>query len=194
MTVCRCAVLWGLTFLIIIPYATIAAGAESSLRKEAVTYRTQGYEAQQRGDLAEALSSYQKAAVLDPAYPTPHNDMGILLEREGRLEEAEAAYQRALRLGPDYPEPHANLAMLYERTGQMEKSAYHWKQRYAMGDVNDPGTRRAGERLFQLGILDTASASGLAASLHRIADQEFQAHAESLERFHAVTDARSDRP
>ena len=100
MNVCRCAVLLGLTFLIIIPCTTIA-GAELTLRGEAATYRTRGYEAQQRGDMREARSSYQKAVALDPGYPTPHNDMGVLLEREGRLEEAEAAYRRALILDPD---------------------------------------------------------------------------------------------
>ena len=108
----------GVTFLLIMSNANpvVAAG----LREEAASYRTQGYEAQRRGDKTEALSNYQKAAALDPTYPTPNNDMGVLLEEEGRIEEAERAYQQALTLNPNYLEPYANLAMLYERTGQRE--------------------------------------------------------------------------
>ena len=60
MNVFRYTVLWGLTFLVIIPYTTIASAA-LSLREEAVTHRVQGYEAQQRGDLVEARSSYSQS-------------------------------------------------------------------------------------------------------------------------------------
>lgn len=191
MNVCRYTVLLGLTSLVIIPYT--ATGVAQTLREEAVTYRAHGYEAQQRGDLVEALTAYQKAAALDPAYPTPHNDMGVVLEQEGRLKEAEVAYQRALRLDPNYPEPHANLAMLYERMGRPEKAAHSWKQRYEKGDADESGTRRAKARLLQLGILDAPQSSmELGANPHDgLVEQEFQAHTKSLERFYAVTDAHS---
>lgn len=171
-----------------------AAGA-ASLRDEAVGYRIQGYEAQRRGDTANALSLYQKAAALDSTYPTPHNDIGVLFEEQGRLEEAEQAYRQALTLNPNYLEAHANLAMLYERMGQKEKAIYHWLKRYQLGDPHDPWTARAEERLVALGVLK--SYPGLKGQIYtrrRVVAQELQAHDRSLEEFHAVTEEQGDWP
>src|SRR3989338_7480891 len=141
-----------LVFLALLPTTPAAA---STLREEAMTYRMQGYEAQRRGDKPSALSLYQKAAALDPSYPTPQNDAGVLLEEGGRMAEAEQAYQKALELNPNYLEAHANLAMLYERMGKKEQAIYHWMKRYQLGDPYDPWTARAEERLGALGILKT---------------------------------------
>ena len=179
----------GLAFLLIlIPHAIPAA---AGLREEATSYREQGYEAQRRGDSANALASYQKAAALDPAYPTPHNDIGVLLEEQGRLEEAEQAYQQALSLNPNYLEPHANLAMLYERMGQREKAIYHWLKRYELGDPYDPWTSRAEERLIALGVLKThPGLKGKLYSRRHVVEGELQANAQSIDEFHAETKKR----
>ncbi len=87
----------GVAFLLIIPKGIASAG---TLREEAVGYRVQGFEAQRRGDMPSALAFYQKAAALDPTYPTPRNDIGVLLEDQGRLQDAEQSYQKALELNP----------------------------------------------------------------------------------------------
>ena len=179
-------------FLVIPKTFVFAAG---TLREEAASYRQQGYDAQQRGDQTTALSLYQKAAALDPAYPTPLNDMGILLEREGRLQEAEQAYQQALAVNPEYVEAHANLAMLYERLGDKEKAIYYWMKRYELGQPSDAGTLRAEERLLALGILK--SHPGLKGGLYsrqRVAAQEFESHLQSMKEFHQVTGAHGDWP
>ncbi|HEX9780311.1 MAG TPA: tetratricopeptide repeat protein [bacterium] len=123
-------------------------------REEAVAVRNKGYEFQLLGDRARALTSYQKAALLDPAYPTPHNDIGVLLEEQGWLTASEQAYRKALTLDPNYREAHANLSLLYERMGEREQAIYHWLKRYQLGDLEDPGTIRAKERLVALGVVD----------------------------------------
>ena len=182
----------GLAFLVILPNAIASA---STLRDEAITYRIQGYEAQRRGDKANALTFYQKAIALDPSYPTPYNDAGILLEEAGRLEEAEQSYRQALTLNPNYLEAHANLAMLYERINQKEKAIYHWMKRYQLGDPYDPWTARAEERLIALGVLK--SYPGVKSKIYsrrRIVGQEFQSHAQSLEEFHSVTEEQGEWP
>lgn len=182
----------GLAFLLILPNAMIAA---ASLREEAITYRIQGYEAQRRGDHPTALSLYQKAAALDPSYPTPHNDAGVLLEEEGRMQDAEQSYRKALELNPNYLEAHGNLAMLYERMGQKEKAIFHWMKRYQLGDPYDPWTARAEERLVALGVLKTyPGLKGRLYTRRRLTDQEFQSHARSLEEFHALTQQHGDWP
>ena len=137
------------------------------------------------------MAYYQKAVALDSAYPTPQNDMGVLLEEQGRLEEAEQAYQQALSLNPNYLEPHANLAMLYERMGQGEKAIYHWLKRYELGDPYDPWTSRAEERLVALGVLKThPGLKGKLYSRRHVVEGELQANAQSIDEFHAETEKR----
>lgn len=185
----RIACAW-LASLVTLPVTTVCA---ASLREEAVTYRVQGYEAQRRGEKTSALSLYQKATQLDPSYPTPHNDAGVLLEEAGRLEEAQRAYQQALSLNPNYLEAHANLAMLYERLDQKARAISHWMRRYQLGEPSDPWTARAKERLVALGVL-SPSAGGMGASSRSIAEDELQSHAQSLQEFHTVTEQHEDWP
>ena len=186
------ATLIGLTCLIVIQTPRAVAG---TLREEAITYRTQGYEQQRRGDLVSALSSYQKAAALDPDYATPQNDIGVVLERLGRLDEAELAYTQALSLSPNHLEAHANIAMLYERQGKKEQAIYHWIKRYQLGDPYDPWTARAEERLIALGVLHThPGLKGAIYTRRRLVDEALQAHAKSLDEFHAITEQHGDWP
>ena len=181
-----------LAFLAFLPKIPVAA---ATLREEAVAYRAQGYESQRRGDKDSALTWYQKAVAMDPTYPTPYNDTGILLEEQGRFEEAEQAYQKALELSPNYLEPHANLAMLYERLGQKEKAIFHWMKRFQLGDPYNPWTARAEERLVALGVLKTyPGMKGKLYTRQRVIGQELQAHAQSLEEFHALTEEHGDWP
>ena len=214
----RAALAWLASLAILPSFVTCA----SSLREEAVTYRVQGYEAQRRGDQAAALSLYQKAAQLDPAYPTPHNDAGVVLEEAGRPEDAERSYKQALALNPTYLEAHANLAMLYERLGEKEKSIYHWLKRYQLGEATDPWTTKAKERLMALGMLPRPTPQPAEPELQpaepelqpaepelqpelqpaehgpptreRLVDDELQAHAQSLKEFHSLTDQHGDWP
>ena len=185
-------VIGGLVILTFLPHAVIGA---STLRDEAVDYRLQGYDAQRRGDLENALSFYQKAAALDPSYAAPLNDSGVLLEGQGKLDQAEQAYQQALLINPNYPQAHANLAMLYERRGQKEKAIYHWVKRYQLGEPTDPWTARAEERLVALGVFEHyPGLKGQVYTRRRLVSDELRAHTTSREEFRAVTEERGDWP
>ena len=189
-TPCTSIILGGFACLVLIPSVLAASG---SLREEAVAYRTKGFEAQRQGDLESALAWYQKAAVLDPSYPTPLNDVGVIFEEQGRLEDAERAYQQALAVSPNYLDPHTNLAMLYERTGQKEKAIYHWMKRFQLGDPYDPWTARAEERLVALGVLrNYPGLKGRLYTRRRVTSQELEDHSRSLEEYHALTEQRDD--
>jgi tetratricopeptide (TPR) repeat protein len=161
-----------------------------SLREEAAAYRMQGYEAHQRGDRDAALMFYQKAAALDPTYPAPQNDMGILLEAEGRLDEAERAYQQALVIDPGYLEAHANLALLYERSGKKDLAVTHWIKRYQLGEPHDLWTKRAEEHLMAHGVLNEAGVKGQLFTRRRLVEQELESHATTLKEFESVTEPR----
>lgn len=178
-------------------------GEGASLRDEAAAYRAQGYEAQHRGDATGAMSWYQKAAELDPAYATPHNDLGVLFEAQGRLEEARRSYEGAVARRPDYAEAHGNLAALYERMGRPQDAAAHWFKRAELGGPFDPGAVLAEERLRALGMwshpqesfrpsgpIGPEGGEGFReAHRRRVMAEAFAAHARSLEMFRALTGA-----
>lgn len=124
------------------------------LKEEAKSYRIQGYEAQERGEIDAAITWYQKAASLDPEYAAPHNDLGILFEAKGWLDRAELSYQKALSVDSNYEEAHTNLALLYERKGELEKAAFHWMRRYKLGEPGEAWTEEARQRLEKLGLVD----------------------------------------
>ena len=187
-----CTALIGLTCLLAIPTSLVRA---ASLQEEAVSYRAQGYDAQRRGDKAGALAFYRKATALDPSYPAPHNDVGVLLEEQGRLQEAEGSYQQALTINPNYLEAHGNLAMLYERMGNKERAIYHWLKRYQLGDPYDPWTARAEERLVALGVFKTyPGLKGRVYTRRRLVDEELQSQSQSHDEFKSVTEAHGDWP
>lgn len=136
-------------FLVNIKYISALA-----LKEEAEGYRTEGYKAQQIGDIDKAISWYQKAANLDVNYAAPHNDLGILFEAKGWLDRAEAEYKNAIAINHDYANAHTNLAILYERKGELEKAAFHWMRRYKLGKTDDPWTQEAKQRLEKLGLVE----------------------------------------
>jgi len=130
-----------------------------SFSEEAVSYREEGFKAQDIGDIDTAISYYQKAAELDLNYATPHNDLGILYEAKGLLDRAESEYQKALTIDRSYAKAHTNLALLYERKGELEKAAFHWMKRYRLGEPGDTWKEEARQRLEKLGLLGSRSKS-----------------------------------
>ncbi len=172
--------------LLLIPQASAHA---VGLREEAVSYRQEGFERQRQGDLDGAIAAYQKATALDPSYAAPRNDLGVLYEQQGKVQQARQAYEEALAVDPKYLGAHANLALLYERVGEKEKAAFQWLKRYELGEANDPWTIRAEERLTALGILQSSPGlKGKIFTARRVVEQEFEAHEQSLNEFHAVTE------
>ena len=76
--------------------SSILSGQEeknlSELQKQARSYRAQGLELQCIGNMDAAMSLYQKAIELDPAYPVAYNDLGIIYEAKGLIDRAEESY------------------------------------------------------------------------------------------------------
>lgn len=168
---------------------SVAWAAEiGSLQDEARQYRRQGYTLQQQGKIDEAVGLYQKAAALDPTYATPHNDLGILFEQKGWLKRAEQEYLETLRLDRHHLAAHANLALLYEQMDKTEAAAYHWMQRYKLGDARDPWTVKAEERLVALGVLkDSPQLKGKLFGRRKLIEHQQREHQDLLTDFDAVT-------
>ncbi len=76
----------------------------------------------QRGRLAEAKQSLEKALALDPEKPEPWLGLGFLAEGEGRSEEALELYERARTLPLVNPEAIWRSAALHLEAGRREQA------------------------------------------------------------------------
>lgn len=123
------------------------------LEKQAREYRNNGLELQRLGNLAGAMSFYQKAIDLDPAYAVVHNDLGILYETNGDIQRAENSYLQAIRIDPKYSSAYSNLALLYENKRDLETAAFYWAKRADLGSWDDPWTQRAKKRLEDIQLV-----------------------------------------
>ena len=85
-------------------------------------YREQGLAFQRQGDPVTALSFYQKAVELDPAYAVVYNDLGVVYEAMRFIDRAEESYLKAVKLDPEYLSAYTNLALLYENKRDLEKA------------------------------------------------------------------------
>lgn len=122
----------------------------TEMQKEARSYRAEGLEQQKIGNMDEAMTLYQKAIELDPAYAVVHNDLGVIYEANGFIDRAEESYQKALTIDPDYLSAYSNLALLYENKGQIDKAILYWRKRADLGSAQDPWTRKAKARYNEL--------------------------------------------
>jgi type IV pilus assembly protein PilF len=88
-----------------------------------------GIQAQQAGNVKEALAEFQRALELDPEYPEANNAMAILLHLAFRRpEEAILYYRRALEVRPNFSEARTNLANVYLDQGNYEEAIRLYEQ------------------------------------------------------------------
>jgi len=121
--------------------------APDQLQEQAIKYREAGLESQNMGNLPLAMSLYQKAIAIDPAYAAAYNDLGVIYEAAGFPERAEESYLQALRIDPYYLSACTNLALFYENKRDLEKAAYYWNKRANSGLIDDPWAQKATDRL-----------------------------------------------
>ena len=173
----------GLTLLLISPSTQLGA---AGLREEALTYRNEGYKRQRAGDLEGAMTEYQKAIALDPAYPTPYNDLGVIFQQRGELERAKEAFQQALQLDSTYAEAYANLALVHEGLGEKDQAVEAWTHFAQLSSSLD---EQAVERLEALGAFEGNPAlRGKVFTRRHAVEQELKAHDQSLSEFRATTE------
>lgn len=100
------------------PPPTGTAQAASRQLNEQAMQQAQG------GQLAEALSMWDKALTLDPYASRLHNNRGYALLLMGRLDEARVSLNLALSLSPPSPQAVANLSLLARLQQQSDKNAH----------------------------------------------------------------------
>jgi len=124
----------------------------TDIQKQARLYRAQGLQMQQIGDLAGAMSLYQKATELDPGYAVAWNDLGVVYDANGVSDRAEECYLKATKIDPNYLSAYTNLAFLYENQRDFGRAAYYWKKRAELGAPDDTWTQKAKQRLEDIDI------------------------------------------
>lgn len=114
-------------------------------------YRHQGFEAQQKGNLDEALTFYTKALALKPGnLAVIYNDIGIVYERLGLKDRAEEYYLQAVREDSSYLPPYMNVAYLYKDQGKVRRAVEYFHRRIVLAAEDDIWARRAKQEIFEL--------------------------------------------
>jgi tetratricopeptide (TPR) repeat protein len=88
-----------------------------------------GVQAQQSGNVQEALSEYQRAVELDPENADAQNALGLVLHLSFRRPaEAIRAYQKAIEVRPNFSEAKTNLANVHLDQGQYDEAIKLYEQ------------------------------------------------------------------
>ena len=66
----------------------------------------------------QITSLLERSAALDPRFPDPHLQLGILYAGEQKFADAMREFKDVIRLEPDLADAHYRLAQAYSRTGQ----------------------------------------------------------------------------
>jgi tetratricopeptide (TPR) repeat protein len=135
------------TFAKEVKNAYLVEGVADIKQEQASKYRELGLECQQMGNLAEALSFYQKAIAINPNFAVAYNDLGIVYEAMGSFGRAEENYLKSSKIDPTYSSAYTNLALFYEGQRNLEKAAFYWGKRVEVGTPDDPWTQKAANRL-----------------------------------------------
>ncbi|UCD15478.1 MAG: tetratricopeptide repeat protein [Candidatus Omnitrophota bacterium] len=133
---------------IYVPY--LEAGQLTALQQSARELRNKGYASQKKGDIDAAMSFYQRALTLDPAYFILYNDIGVIYEAKGQPQEAARYYLKCIEKDPKCISAYSNLALLYEEKGDYQESAYYWRRRIKLGEKSDPWTDKAQQHLADI--------------------------------------------
>jgi tetratricopeptide (TPR) repeat protein len=75
-----------------------------------VAWKTRGDALAEASRWQEAVSCYERALDLQPAFAEAHNNLGNALVRVGRLEQALVCYRQVVQLAPSVAETHSNLS------------------------------------------------------------------------------------
>ncbi|WP_054109065.1 tetratricopeptide repeat protein [Novosphingobium sp. AAP83] len=105
------------------------------------------------GQLAEAISAYQRAIELQPAYADAYNNMGNALKDQGKLDAAISAYRRALEIKPAYADAYYNMGNALKAQGKLDEEIAAYRQALAINPRNAEALNNTGNALKDQGKL-----------------------------------------
>ena len=84
-------------------------------------------DAQGKGDLAAALSKWQKVLELEPADARANNGMGIALGMSGKSDDAVPYFQKAVQGQTDFFEAYYNLGVIFSSESRVNEAINAWQ-------------------------------------------------------------------
>ena len=87
---------------------------------------TQGFAAEQRGDMNDALELYQRSLSYDPCASGALINLGTILFNLRNFAGAEESYRKAIEIDPEYAMAHFDLANVLDEKGAFQEAAEHF--------------------------------------------------------------------
>ena len=135
------------------PVAFVAAPVLSAamVKETAKDYYRKGLNAQSVSSIKEAEGYFTKAIELDKRFAAAFNSLGVIYEQEGKLDKAEEMYLKAISVDAHCAPAYSNLALFNESRNDLDKALEYWRKRVLYGNPNDEWTKKASERVVDLG-------------------------------------------
>jgi Tfp pilus assembly protein PilF len=92
---------------------------EGSASEQAMAYYRQGVREHQRGELASAIRSYNKALKEDPKFVEAYDNLGQVYRQAGQYDDAIKCYNKSLKLYPEGEMARMNLAVVHSIKGDL---------------------------------------------------------------------------
>jgi tetratricopeptide (TPR) repeat protein len=111
----------------------------------------------EKGQTDEAISQFQEAIRLKPAFAKAHNNLGIALFKQGQIEEAISQFQEAVRLDPDSTKAHNNLGnALLIKKDQIEEAISQFQEAIRLDPDYTMAHNNLGNALLKKDQIDEA--------------------------------------
>jgi len=107
---------------------------------------------------SEAISAYEKAIEIAPAFSPSYNQLGYAYRNTERFPEAESAFRKYIELIPDDPNPYDSYAELLLKLGRYEESIAQYEKALEQQQTFAPSYVGIAANLDLLGRHDEARA------------------------------------
>jgi tetratricopeptide (TPR) repeat protein len=114
--------------------------------------------ADERGDISQAISLYEKLIKLQPDSVPVRADLAVALVHVGRYPEAVAQYQEALKRDPENPVVQLNLGLAWYKQADFEKAAAEFETLRRKNPTNQQSLYLLADCYLRLGRNSEASA------------------------------------
>jgi Tfp pilus assembly protein PilF len=110
----------------------------------------------QRGEVEEAIASYEKVIAVQPGHAAALNNLGCAWLRVGRVEKAIEFFQRAITARPDYAQAFSNLGDAWLKMGEAAKAEANCRRALEIEPNRVDAHSNLGNALREVGRIDEA--------------------------------------
>ena len=91
---------------------------------------------QEKQNLLQAKSEYEKVIQIWPLYAEAHNNLGLVFKDLGKHGQAIYHFEKALGLNPDYVRAYHNLGVIYHLKGELKRAIKNYQAALALDRGN----------------------------------------------------------